>query len=283
MKNLSFIIILTASIFISNDLIAQADKPTNYLVVLDLSDRLLSQQQAEKDLKAISIVYQSFIKNIKQKNVINAKDRFKVKIVHQPGTSLNESAYQQFLELDLSTIPAMNRIWAVTEFDQRIGAALRSLYKEAEMGSKPTDYSGVDIWRFFNERLQLELRENMHNEVVILNDGYFDYESKTHPAIEKGNRSTNSSFYRVIRGNNWKSTMKKGDYGILKTLRDFQQFDAKIVIVGLNPKKNTLTELDMLKGIWSKWLNEIGFADVVLIENQNDSNTITRQLAINLN
>ena len=283
MKNLLVLIILIASIFSGSNLMAQADKPTNYLVVIDLSDRLLAPQQAEKDLKAISMVYQSFIKSIKQKNIINANDRFKIKIVHQPGTSLNESAYQQFLELDLSTIPAMNRISAVTAFDQKIGAALRSLYKEADMGSRSSDYSGVDLWRFFNERLQLELRENMHNEVVILNDGYFDYESKTHPAIKKGNRSTNSSFYRVIRGNNWEAIMEKSDYGILKTNGNFQQFDAKCFIVGLNPKENTLTELDMLKGTWSKWLNEIGFADVVLIENQNDSNTITRQLAINLN
>jgi len=283
MKNLSFIIILTLSIFQSINLNAQANKPTNYLVILDLSDRLLAHQQAEKDLKAIHMVYQSFIKSIKQKNIINAKDRFKIKIVHQPGTTLNESTYQQFLELDLSRIPALNRISAVAEFDRKIGAALRSLYKEAILGSKPSDYSGVDLWRFFNERLQLELRENMHNEVVILNDGYFDYESKTHPAIKKRNRSTNSSFYRAIRGTNWKTTMENGDFGILTTNGNFQQFDARIGIVGLNPKENTLTELDMLKGTWSKWMNEIGFVEVFLIENQNDSNTITHQLAINLN
>jgi hypothetical protein len=283
MKNLSIIIILTLSIFQGLNLNAQADKPTNYLVILDLSDRLLATHQAEKDLKAISMVYQSFIKSIKQKNIINAKDRFKIKIVHQPGTTLNESAYQQFLELDLSKISALNRISAVAEFDRKIGTVLRGLYKEAILGSRPSDYSGVDLWRFFNERLPLELRANMHNEIVILNDGYFDYESKTHPALKKGNRSTNSSFYRVIRGNNWKATMENGDYGILITSGNFKQFDAKIGIVGLNPKENTLTELDMLKGTWNKWMNEIGFSEIYLIENQNDSNTITHQLAINLN
>jgi len=283
MKKLIFNLLLISILFLNINLFAQSNTSTNYLVILDLSDRLLSDQQAEKDLKSIGSVYQSFIKSIKQKNIINATDRFKIKIVHQPGTSLNEGNYQQFLELDLSTIPAMNRIAAVASFDKRIRPVLQKLYKDAELGPKSSDYSGVDLWRFFNEKLTLELRENMNNQVVILNDGYFDYENKKHPAIKRQNRSTNTSFYRVIRGNNWESTMNNGNYGILKTNVNFQKFDISIGIVGLNPKENSLTELDMLKETWSKWLIEIGFSNIYLIENQNDSNTVTRLLAINLN
>ena len=82
----------------ANQLSAANELPQNYIVVLDLSDRLLNPNQAARDKAIIMSVFEKFEKAVKAKMFINSKDRFRISIAPQQG-GVNAEKYEDLMDI----------------------------------------------------------------------------------------------------------------------------------------------------------------------------------------
>lgn len=254
MKKLIFIAII-GLLTISNA--NTQTKSNNYIVLLDLSDRIMQKHQKDYDIKVIKTVFAKFEKSVQQKLFLKSEDSFSVRIIPQDGSPIDTYEYGNLLSIDLKSISPQNRVTSFRSFKQKFYIQLSKLYDKAKFSEDGSDYKGVDIWQYFNESLEYDLSSERHNVLVLLSDGYFDFESYPQGFRNK-NKYTSTSFLRNMRAQNWRDIDKNKDYGIIAS-KSFEQTDLNIVIAGIRAKKhiNFLDENNIVKHIWNKWLNEM--------------------------
>src|SRR5450432_2611167 len=170
----------------------------NYIVLLDLSDRILfnNQQQVPKDISVIKSVYGVF------KSRLNAKDpthlyynlNDKLKVLIAPQRTTPKSLYDMVgsLRIDLSSEQPDKKANLVDESEKTFDTMLPQLYKLAVIGNNSTAYSGADIWKYFNEDLADDLEKDGQNTLLIVTDGYMDLE-KSEERPPQNNRYASSS------------------------------------------------------------------------------------------
>ena len=148
----------------------------NYVVLLDLSDRILSPHQAGQDIAVIMQVFGRFEKKVFSQLIVNSNDKFSIRIIPQEGSPLDIDSLENLLMLDMNVLPLRKKKTRLLAFKKQLKPTLEKLYKMAWQGNKPKDYQGVDIWRYFNSKLGYDLQKDCSNHLIILTDGYFDFE-----------------------------------------------------------------------------------------------------------
>lgn len=240
-------------------------KQDNFVVVLDLSDRLLQADQAKSDIALIKETATEFVRNAKSKIAIRSEDSFKLVIIDQPGSQLNISEIQSSFYLDLRQLPMAMRAKRLIDWEKGLDQKLSKLYKEAQFSNQANEYQGVDIWKYFHEHLEDDLIKNGTNHILVITDGYFDFESYTHQKIQ-GNRYTSTRFFRNLNSNNWMEAAIEKDYGLLPA-NDFGKYDIYLIVGSIRPKKeNDLLERDKLNYFWKKWATEMSIKEPVMIQ-----------------
>jgi hypothetical protein len=229
-------------------------KKHNYVIVLDLSDRLLNNGQAEKDSSIIMTAFTEFEKTARSPLILTSKDRFVVRIIPQKGSGLRKDYFENKLNIDLSTLDAAHKNNAFVELKGNICSIVSELYKEAHLGNNSTDYFGIDIWKFFNDEINTELKTDAENKVVVLTDGYFDFNDNSH-VIKDGNTYTSTSFLNELKSKDWQQKAEQGRYGLIPVNLKTK---AQLVIAGIQPKDNDILMAKKLSHFWSKWLVESG-------------------------
>lgn len=259
-KQVFIILIITSFVFASCNseheyVQKEPVKPQNYIVLLDLSDRLLSPNQFEQDIDLIFSVFKKFEENVRRNLVINSKDKFRVVIAPQKGIKYDKFKYEGQLYLDMNIIPVNEKVSGLEAFRAEMKAALNNLYPEAVQGENPSDYQGCDIWKYFNEQLASDIEIKAENYLVVLTDGYFDFESYSKKKqIE--NRYSSTRFFQFLRTKaDWKGLAEDKDYGLIPVDKDFDHL--RVCIMEITPKYENLDEADMLIYTWSKWLKEM--------------------------
>lgn len=229
--------------------------PYNYTIVLDLSDRVLSEGQLEKDKALIIEIFNQFEKNARKGLILTSKDRFTIKIVPQKGSPLDVNYYENKLQLKLNEISVQNKNTATEKFSNKISTILDELFEKSKYSNKSSDYFGVDLWAYFNDNETYFKRDNYENVVVIITDGYFDFESRKHVLNHK-NRSTSTKFIKNLNQYDWEEKAKEEDYGLIPI-----QFcnKTKFIVAGIESKN----EEDILQNkkiiyFWEKWFKESG-------------------------
>jgi hypothetical protein len=236
----------------------QKQKPINMLVLLDLSDRVLNRNQAEEDIKLIQTAYAHWMQAVKQSLFISAQHRFRIVVLPQTSTPPVVYDYENKLYLNLAETPTAQKRKQCEDFQTQLPDVLAKLYRAANTGSKPENYAGVDIWRYFNEQLASDLSHAYDNRILIFTDGYFDFENPKH-AMRKGNRMTYSGYLAALRGKtDWKEQAVQKDYGMMKIDKKIPA--ASLLICGIQPKYQNLQELDMLLFFWEKWAKDCGLS-----------------------
>ena len=142
-------------------------KPSNYTIVLDLSDRLLESGQTEKDIAIIEEAFKKFESVAKKNLILSSKDRFAIKLIPQRGSKLNWNLYENKLQLSLDKIEAKDKNKQLVALKDSIHQILQNLYKEAYHGPKSSDYFGVDIWEYLHNNSSSLSPNNYNNTVVI--------------------------------------------------------------------------------------------------------------------
>jgi hypothetical protein len=214
----------------------------NYIILLDLSDRLIVQEnQSERDKEIIRSLYSLFEEKVRKDLYIKSRDEIKVVIAPQMGAGLRRDIFEDRLYVNMENINNVYR--KVQEQDRREAffANLDTLYDRAVFSRVPEEYHGADIWKYFYEDLKVDYsRDSLtENFLFILTDGY---------PIVGHNRN------KLLEINN-----------------DFPGL--RIILVEASPRERDM-EWDRIMAVWEDWFNRIGVKEYTLIKR----GSITKEL-----
>ena len=206
----------------------------NYIVLLDLSDRLIIQDdQPNRDKQIIQHLYTAFEKKVRHDLYIKSRDEIKVVIAPQRGTSVDSDVFEDRLYVNMQKIQPLYRRAKEEERRNNFVANLDTLYKEAAFSKNPKAYHGADIWKYFYEDLKVDYSADTltDNFLFILTDGY--------PIV-----GSNQSKLRQIKN-------------------EFP--DLHIVLLEASPREKDM-EWDRVMSVWEDWFKQIGIKKYTLIK-----------------
>ena len=246
----------------------------NYIILLDLSDRILynNQQQVPKDISVIKSVYGVFKSRLNSKDpthlYYNLHDKLKVLIA--PQTTTPKSLYDMVgsLRIDLSAEQPDKKVPITDETEKTFATVLPDIYKQAVIGNNSNAYSGADIWKYFNEDLADDLEKDGQNTLFIVTDGYMDLEkNEERPSQNNRYASCSQIINSLKKYPDWETKFTEGDYGILPVAKKFANL--KVVLLQVNPKEEWNGEFSLLTKIWGKWFTEMGISNYRFIKDDN--------------
>lgn len=206
----------------------------NYIVLLDLSDRLIVQQgQPARDKQIIQSIYKTFEKKVKKEMYIKARDEIKVVIAPQRGSKIQTDIYEDDLYINMEKIAVGHRNKKEEERRTAFYASLDNLYKEAVFSKNPKAYFGADIWKYFYEDLVDDYADDTltKNFLFILTDGY--------PIVGK-------------------------DLTKLQPVKNAYP-DLHIVLLEGSPRDKDM-EWDRVMELWTKWFNSMNIKEFTFIK-----------------
>ena len=230
-------------------------KPENYVVLLDLSDRILVPEQLDKDFTLIETTFKSFEKQARQNLVISSKDRFSIKIIPQKNSPLNVNYYEDLLQLYLDETEVAVKNQSLQSLSKSLPKILENLKKEALYGTTSNAYFGVDIWAYLHDNGMGLSKSGYENKILILTDGYFDFESQAH-VIQDKNQYTSTRFLNELTTPDWKQISESKEYGLLPIQLEK---NTKWIVAGISGKKaNDILQTEKITYFWKKWLKQSG-------------------------
>ncbi len=283
MRRSGFIVILSLLAMGCNefkDAVREAKNETppppkdNYIILLDLSDRILEndQQQISKDLTVIKNIYGFFKSNLNKKDPSHLyyalNDKLKVLIAPQKSTPGKLYEASGLLRVDLSTEQPEKRSRLVQESEKKFNTVLPDVYRQALVSKHTSGYAGADIWKYFNEDLADDLDKDAHNTLFIITDGYLDFE-KTEDRPNLNNRFTScAQIINTLKTHaDWSSRFDNEDYGLMSVTKKFPNL--RVVLLQMNPSQEWPEEYPLLTKIWSKWFKEMNIDTFSFIKNDN--------------
>lgn len=239
-------------------------KPTNYTVVLDLSDRILLREQLDKDFYLIEKYFKFFEKNARRNLVLSSKDRFSIRIIPQKNSPLSIDQYEDLLQIYLDETDVKDKNKALIALSQSLPNILKSLKKKALFGKTSNAYFGVDIWAYLHDNGKGLSKSGYDNTVLILTDGYFDFESQEH-VLKNKNQYTSTRFLNELTTPNWKQISESKEYGLLPIQLEK---NTKWIVAGISGKKaSDILQTEKITYFWKKWLTQSGVATSQFILN----------------
>lgn len=257
---------------------AQKDIPPppkdNYIVLLDLSDRVLAnnQQQVAKDLTVINSIYALFKSRLDEKDPTHlyyrATDKIKLLVAPQQSTPVAVYDMVGSLRTELATETPEKKATQVDETQKRLATVLPEIYKQAVISNRSKDYSGADIWKYFDEDLEDDLDTAAQNTLFIITDGYLDFENGTERPTQKNRFTSCAQVINALKGfTDWNVKFEEGDYGLIPVNKQFKKL--KVVLLEINPKPEWNGEYNLLTRTWSKWFTEMGITNYRFIKDDN--------------
>jgi hypothetical protein len=260
MKNILFNISILCFLVVScsnspSDKVKEDRRPVNFIVLLDLSDRLITKGQSERDIEIIKTVFEEFNASVRRNLVINSRDKFQVIIAPQKGVPYNSGDYENEMFIDMGSLNSGIKLNKLVEFEKSLNNILLELYSKAYLGSATSSYPGTDIWQFFNKNLEFLVGKDYDNKLVVITDGYFDLEDYSRQ-LPEGKRFPTTSFLSSARNKtDWKKIIESNDLGLIPVKKEFS--DVKVFVAEINPKYDFQYESDMLIYVWKKWCREM--------------------------
>lgn len=260
MKNVLYVLSL---VFITSLLLTSCGKeetkiekkPTNYTVVLDLSDRILLPEQLDKDFFLIEKYFKIFDENSRRNLVLTSKNRFCVKIIPQKNSPLNVNHYEDLLQIYLDETDVKDKNKSLLALSQSLPKVLHTLKKEALFGKTSNAYFGVDIWAYLHDSGMGLSKPGYTNTVLVLTDGYFDFETQAH-VIQDKNQYTSTRFLNELTSPDWKQISETKEYGLLPIKLEK---DTKWIVAGFSGKRaNDILQTEKITYFWKKWLAQSG-------------------------
>jgi len=246
----------------------------NYIVLLDLSDRILAndQQQVAKDLTVIRNIFGLFKSNLNKKDPSHLyyalNDKLKILIAPQkttPGKLYEESG---LLRVDISAELPERKSKLVQESEKTFNTILPDVYRQALVSKHTSGYAGADIWKYFNEDLADDLDKDAQNTLFIITDGYMDFEkSEDRPALNNRYTSCAKIINNLKTWPDWNTRFDKSDYGLLPVGKKFPHL--RVVLLQMNPTQEWPGEYPLLTKIWGKWFKEMSIDTFSFIKNEN--------------
>lgn len=246
----------------------------NYLVLLDLSDRILTnnQQQIPKDISVIQSIYSAF------KSKLNAKDpthlyytvNDKLKVMVAPQKNEMQDVYDLagHLRVALASAQPEQKAKMIEETQKKFNTLLPEMYKKAVISHNSIDYAGADIWKYFNEDLPDDIDKDAQNTLFIITDGYMDFEHTAGRLSQEHRYTSCSQIINMLKKQpDWNLKFQKEDYGLLPVGKKFPNL--KVILLELNPKDDWSGEYTLMTDIWSKWFKEMDINSFAFVKDEN--------------
>jgi hypothetical protein len=232
------------------------DVNEKFVVVLDLSDRLLyNNNQKNTDIAAILAFFSRFEEKVKSKLYIKSKEKFSIRILKQRNTPLNIDSIENCLQLNLETAVVSEKRIQTEKFKTSLEKKLIAIYNAAIFSKTAREFKGVDIWAFFNADISNELAPNYTTSIMVLTDGYFDFEDPAIGLRNKQQSTITAQLLPKLQGINWKQTADANNIGLIPVKMDTNM---KMLVVGIQPKTNDILANEKLIYLWQKWIKQSG-------------------------
>ena len=208
----------------------------NYIIIVDLSDRILQPNQIERDIELINYFYELFVQKVQKSFFINSKDNFKVVLPYQKEALPTSKIplLEDDLYVSMESIPLREKK-NIKDSKPQFKAKVLELYDLAKFSDNPNDYKGSDIHGYLRDNLQFDLVRDSttENKIIILTDGYMYIEGKS-PGIDAWDRVT-----------------------------DLTGID--VAILEINPSKNRENEFKRIEDAWSAWIKGMNAKNLMLM------------------
>ena len=206
----------------------------NYIILLDLSDRLIVQDnQPERDKELIKQIYTLFEERVREHLYLRSRDEIRVVIAPQRGAGLQNEIYEDSLYTNMENIPSVLR--RKTEEERRLVFQnnLDRLYEQAVFSNNPKDFYGADIWKYFYEDLKVDYVTDSltQNFLFLFTDGY--------PIVGR-------------------------DLTKLQTVKE-KYPDLKLVLMEAAPRDKDM-EWDRVIALWDEWFASMGIEDYQFVK-----------------
>lgn len=256
----------------------------NFIILLDLSDRLLVRDQPRIDKELITYIYSLFEDEVKKKIFIYSKDKFRIVVAEQKDFTVDPILLQNELAFDLNNIDndtTRNYIRKrdyMINFKNKFDHALDDLYKVSTIDTNSNQFKGSDLWKYFNQNLELDIMKGngIKNYLFVFTDGYFDFEDYKHQK-QIAKRYSTSFFLNELRlrKEKWEEKFDKEDYGLIAIDKKFE--NTSIIVLEVNPKVEFVDEFNLIEKMWHKWLKEMKI-DKINILKKNRLETTKEQI-----
>lgn len=159
----------------------------NFIVLLDLSDRILNTDQIRRDIKVIENIYEAFLLNLLAQRYFSSRDEFKIVMAYQQNAVPSAKMYELENELyiNVGSMPAhMKKNLRATWPEYKV--KVEELYRLAHFSENSNDYKGADIQGYLRDRIIEDLPKDAQtiNNLIILTDGYQYVEGRSKPIDE---------------------------------------------------------------------------------------------------
>lgn len=241
---------------------ATIKKSNNYVVIIDLSDRIIQRQdQVEIDTTAVKAIFKKFEESVQQNLTVKSSDKFSLRIIPQTRSSLPVGFFENSLSIDMGKFSAAEKLKNLNVFKSNFSNHLKSLYQQAFLGNENSDFAGVDIWKYFNDQVNSDLDSGYNNQVLIITDGYFDFQDKQHGITDNNHSTTTAPLMSKMSGVQWQAKADTLDLGLIPVKLTIP---ATWQVCGIQSKigDKDLLEAKKLSYIWNKWLVASGATQV---------------------
>jgi hypothetical protein len=243
----------------------------NVTILLDFSNRVLNENQAQKDKQIINLILSLFKDRQKLKFRYRSIERLKVAIAYQQNANNNMFDLGDKLSIDMrgKTAPKFREIQAL------FSTSVDELYQNTNSKSSMT---GADIWTFFRDNtnvFQMASNEKMliKNKVIILTDGYLQFDKSIYNKRSTGTQMRYDDMRKLRKSSNWESRYKTKNYAL--TPHDKSLYDnLSVLMLEVDPKNpaQSTNEFQIVKHYWKDWFSKMEIPCEVLKTVDNVSN-----------
>ncbi|RMA66560.1 hypothetical protein [Ulvibacter antarcticus] len=228
----------------------------NISILLDLSDRIIDERIVEKDTAYLSSIAETFIAHIKSKKLILLQDRMQLFFNPEPSNGkINEIAKD--LQIQFTKNSPKAQISLTEELYRKKPIILYKLAKQD--ATKPEDYPGSDIWRFFKDDVKDYSISDCHrNILIVLTDGYMYYDKTEMNEKNHTSYLTPISLKKLnLNNSNWKKKIENNKLGFIKANEGLENLEVLVLGVNSVNPENPYT-LDIIETYWTNWLSDMG-------------------------
>lgn len=259
----------------------------SYVILLDLSDRLLQPGQLSRDTALIGQVLATYQAGVVQKLFVGSADRLKIVLAPQASHSAAVQQLAQGLYLDLGQVPLAQRRQLGVPL-RRLREQVTALYQAASQSPRSSSYAGADLWHYFRDQLPLDFPSQSayddHNHLLVLTDGYLDFENYADHR-QAANRYASTRFVTALarKGERWPTAFKQGSYGLLPLPSPCPTALRHLQVVVAEVQPHAEYHLDILTAVWQQWLSEAGMPPPQMLPRATDLPTAREIITRNLN
>lgn len=230
----------------------------NISILLDLSDRISlkknpnpTMEYYQRDLGYIKSVSEAFTEHLKSKRIRQINDKMQLFFNPEPqDPAINTIAKNLRISIDKNNASKD----LLNSINSNYALQTSKIYDSA---IKDNNYTGSDIWSFFDSKVKDQcIEKGYRNILIVLTDGYMFYEG----TVMKDKNRTTYITPELIRKNglntaDWDKKLLEQDFGFIKANDDLSNLE--VLVLGINPAKNNPYEEKVIRSYWSKWLTEM--------------------------